>query len=223
VHNNVIAWDPVDRRGHLVLVTSLERVDNSQYLGGVTPGRGRVGENGADGLLGVNDEDGANCESDTLRVDVGGILVVDHVICQCDLPFLVANDWEAQVTAADLVDIVDPLTVAIDGVGRQADELDTSSCELWLEFGKCAELGGTDWGKVFRVGEEDNPFVADELVKVDRTLSGLGVKVGSSATQTESDTEVSTCANEQQRPADTYGSGRSVMLTACVGGEFYAL
>lgn len=62
-----------------VLVTSLERVNNPQDLSGVTAGRCRVGENGTDSLLGVNDEDRADGEGNALRVDVGGVLVVDPV------------------------------------------------------------------------------------------------------------------------------------------------
>ena len=64
-----------------MLVASLERVDNAEDLGGVAAGAGGVREDGADGLLGVNDEDGADGESDALGVDVGGVLVVDPVPC----------------------------------------------------------------------------------------------------------------------------------------------
>lgn len=60
-----------------MLVASLERVDNAQNLGGVTASAGGVREDGADGLLGVDDKDGADSESNALGVDVGGVLVVD--------------------------------------------------------------------------------------------------------------------------------------------------
>jgi hypothetical protein len=62
-----------------VLVAGLQAVDDAQDLGGVAAGRGRVGEDGADGLLGVDDEDAADGEGDALAVDVGGVLVVDPV------------------------------------------------------------------------------------------------------------------------------------------------
>ena len=71
--------NPVDRGGDAVLVASLERVDNAQNLGGVTASAGGVREDGADGLLGVDDEDRADGESNALGVNVGGILVVDPV------------------------------------------------------------------------------------------------------------------------------------------------
>jgi hypothetical protein len=62
-----------------VLVAGLEGVDDAQDFGGVAASGGRVGEDGADGLLGVDDEDGADGEGNALLVDVGGILVVDPV------------------------------------------------------------------------------------------------------------------------------------------------
>lgn len=67
-----------------MLVASLERVDDSEDLGGVATSRSWVREDGADGLLGVDDEDGADGESNALGVDVGGVLVVnpERVFCQ---------------------------------------------------------------------------------------------------------------------------------------------
>lgn len=57
VHNHVVTWDPVDRSGHAVLVTSLERVDNAEDLGGVATSRCRVGKDETDGLLGIDHKD----------------------------------------------------------------------------------------------------------------------------------------------------------------------
>jgi hypothetical protein len=50
--------------------------------------------------------------------------------------------------------------------------------ELRLKRSKSAELSCADRGIILRVGEEDNPVVADELVEVDRTLGGLGFEIG---------------------------------------------
>lgn len=77
VDNDIVTGDPVDGGGDLVLVTSLEGVDDAEDLGGVAASGGRVREDGADGLLGVDDEDRADGESNALGVDVGGVLVVD--------------------------------------------------------------------------------------------------------------------------------------------------
>jgi hypothetical protein len=108
-----------------------------------------------------------------------------HVVGQCDLPLLVANDGELQVAARDLIDVLDPAIVAVDGVGGKTDELCATLGELRLELCECAELSCADGCVVFRVGEEDDPVVADELVEVDRTLRGLGLEVGSLAAEAE--------------------------------------
>lgn len=76
VDNHIISGDPVDGSGDAVLVSGLERVDDTENLGGVAAGGGRVGEDEADGLLGVDDEHRADGERDSLGIDVGGILVV---------------------------------------------------------------------------------------------------------------------------------------------------
>lgn len=71
--NDVVTGHPVYRCGDAVLVTGLERVDNTEDLGGVAAGRGGVGEDETDGLLGVDDEDGANGEGNALRINVGDV------------------------------------------------------------------------------------------------------------------------------------------------------
>ena len=70
VDNDVVARDPVDWGGDLVLVAGLQRVNDAQDLGAVTAGGGRVRQDSADGLLGVDDKDGADGEGDALGVDV---------------------------------------------------------------------------------------------------------------------------------------------------------
>lgn len=189
-----------------MLVTSLERVDDAQNLGGVTASAGRVREDGADGLLGVDDEDRADGESNALGVNVGGILVVDpsvvvslssldlsttsrsphlHVVGKSDLPLLVANNGEAQLGAGDLIDVLDPAAVALDSVCAQTDELDAPLGELGLELSESTELGGADGGVVLGVGEEDDPAVANELVEVNGTTGGLSLEVGRDAAEAE--------------------------------------
>ena len=76
VDNDIVTGDPVDGGGNLVLVAGLEGVDNTENLSSIAAGGSGVGEDGSNGLLGVNDEDGSDSEGNTLRVNVGGILVV---------------------------------------------------------------------------------------------------------------------------------------------------
>ena len=41
------------------------------------------------------------------------------------------------------------------------------------------------------MGEQDDPFIANEVMEVDGTLSSVGVEVGSNATQAQSEKRVS--------------------------------
>jgi hypothetical protein len=107
-----------------------------------------------------------------------------HVVCVCDLTFLVANDWELEAAAGDLIDILNPSSVALNGVCGETDELDTTLGELRLELGESTELGGADWGVVLWVGEENDPVVANELVEVDWASGGLGLEVRGDRAQT---------------------------------------
>jgi len=91
-----------------VLVAGLQGVDNAEDLGGVATSGGWVREDGADGLLWVDDEDGTNGERDSLGVNVGCVLVVQHVVGEGDLALLVANDGELKLAAGNLVDIRNP-------------------------------------------------------------------------------------------------------------------
>ena len=77
MHNHIVAWEPVYWSCDLVLVSSLERIDDAQNLGGVPTSAGGVGENSTDLLVRVDNEDATDCEGDAFLVDVGGILVVD--------------------------------------------------------------------------------------------------------------------------------------------------
>lgn len=102
--------------------------------------------------------------------------MVKHVVGESDLALLVANDGELEARARDLVNVLDPATVAVDSVGRETDELYTTLGELRLELSEGTELGGADGGVVLRVREQDHPLVSDELVEVDGTGS-LSVSV----------------------------------------------
>jgi len=104
-------------------------------------------------------------------------LVVKHVIEVGDFSLLITDDWEAQLAARDLIDILDPSSVGLDGVGGKTDQLDTALGELGLELSEGTELGGADGSVVFWVREEDNPVVANKLVEVNGASGGVGLEV----------------------------------------------
>ena len=84
----------------------------------------------------------------TLGVNVGGVLVVDHVVQVGDLAVGVGDNGEGKVGAVDLVDVLDPGVVGLSAIGAQTDELDTTSSELRLELGESTKLGGADGSEV---------------------------------------------------------------------------
>lgn len=106
-----------------------------------------------------------------------------HVVGVGDLALLVTNDGELQLGAGDLINVLDPATVALNSVGRETDEFDATLGELRLELCESTKLSGADGGVVLGVREKHNPFVANEVVEVDWAVGGLSIKVGSDAAQ----------------------------------------
>jgi hypothetical protein len=172
---------PVNGGGETVLLGGLESIENTEDLwndilvncssistgelrvppkvkdkwtkltSGVTASGGRVGHDQTDLLGGVDDEDGTDGESQTLGVDVGGILVVNHVVGVGDLALGVGDDGELQLRAGDLIDILDPGMVALSVVGTETNELSVTSSELGLELSESTELSSADGGEVVGV------------------------------------------------------------------------
>lgn len=163
--NDIVTWNPVDRGGDSVLVTELQGVNDSQDLSGVSSGGSWVCQDQSDLLLWVDDEDRSDGELDTLVVDVGGVLVVNHVICVSNLSFWVRDDWEGQLGARHFVDVLNPGLVRVGVVGRQSDQLDVSLSEFWLQLGEGSQFSGTDWCEVVWVGEQNRPRVTNVLME----------------------------------------------------------
>ena len=67
-----------------------------------------------------------------------------HVIFQRNLSLLVANNGELKRRLRDLVDVLDPAAVAVNGVCAESDELDAALGEFGLELGEGAEFGRAD-------------------------------------------------------------------------------
>ena len=108
-----------------------------------------------------------------------------HVVEICDLPLLVPDDWERQIAAGYVVDILDPSSMALDCVRRQSNELHAALGEFWLEFREGAQLGRANGCVVLWVREQHHPVIANELMEVDGSVGGLGIEVGSNASKAE--------------------------------------
>jgi hypothetical protein len=57
VNDHIVTRDPIYWCGNLVLVARLQAVENAKNFGCVATGAGGVGQDEADSLLGVDDED----------------------------------------------------------------------------------------------------------------------------------------------------------------------
>lgn len=86
-----------------------------------------------------------------------------HIVRVRDLSLLVSNDGELQVAARNLVNVLDPALMAVDGVRGEANELRAALAELGLKLCEGAELSSAYGCVIFRMGEEDDPVVANEL------------------------------------------------------------
>ena len=88
----LLTWNPVDGRGNLVFVTRLQRIHHAQHFGRIASSRSGVRKNEANGLFRVDDEDTSDGESDPFLIDIGDILMVQHVIRICHLPLFITNN-----------------------------------------------------------------------------------------------------------------------------------
>ena len=113
-----------------MLISGLQTVEHAQDLSGVAASRGRVAHDKSDGLLWVDDENGADGESNALGIDICCVLVIQHIKGVSNLSLLVCDDGELEVAARNLVDVLDPLIVAFNGVGRKTNELCAATSEL---------------------------------------------------------------------------------------------
>jgi hypothetical protein len=76
MNNDIFTRIPVDRCSNTMSIGRLEGVNHSEEFHGIPTSRGWVGEDEADGLFGVNDENRADGKSNALRIHIGGILVI---------------------------------------------------------------------------------------------------------------------------------------------------
>ena len=121
-NNHILALLPINRRDDALLVARLQAVNDAQHLGGV-PARGRRVHHAQANLLGrVDDEDGADGESDSaLFGQAVDVLLRDHVVEPGDGAVCVGDDGELQRGVVDFVDVRDPFGVGGEVVGGLED------------------------------------------------------------------------------------------------------
>ncbi len=89
------------------------------------------------------------------------------------------------MAAANLIDILDPASVALDCVGGETNQLGSTLLELRLKLGESTELSRANGSVILWVREENDPVVTDELVEVNGALSGLSLEVGGNAAEAQ--------------------------------------
>lgn len=77
----------------------------------------------------------------------------------------------------NLIDIFDPSSVRLNGIGGKPDQLDATLGEFGLELCEGTELGRAHGSVIFWVREENDPVVTDELVEIDGPFGGLSLEV----------------------------------------------
>ena len=156
-YNHIFTHLPVNRRRDTLLITSLQAINYTQDLSGVSPSARRIHHCQSDLLRWVNDEDTADGECDALLVNVVQILLVHHVIEPCHFSISICDDWELEVCLRDVVDVFNPPVMAAQIIGTESDHLYPSLLEFIFQFRECPQLGRADWGEVCGVGKEDCP------------------------------------------------------------------
>jgi len=160
VDDDIFTLLPVDGGGDPVLVTELKRVDDPEDFVKVATSGGRVRNGQTDDLLGVDDEHRSDGEGNALGIDVGSILVVQHVVQGSDSAAFIGDDGVLDTRGADGLlaeglDILDPSFVLLETVVGEADDFHTTVIKVLGATSNFSKLSGADWGKVIRMREEN--------------------------------------------------------------------
>jgi hypothetical protein len=69
------------------------------------------------------DKDGPDGKRQTLLIDIGLILVIEHTVKLRNVSVLITNDWEFKVTTSEVINVLDPSVVGVYVVCGETDEL----------------------------------------------------------------------------------------------------
>src|SRR5437899_7720213 len=178
--DDVVALLPVHGCGDFVLGRELYRVEDPQHFVEVAAGAHGIAELKLDLLVRADYEYRAHGGIVSRSTALGSIpaLCRQHAIELGDIELRIADHRVVDLVALSLLDIGCPLAVIAHRVDAQPDNFGVSLGEFRLEPRHIAEFGGAHGSKVFRVGKQDRPAVADPFVKADRALRGSGSEIG---------------------------------------------
>ena len=104
------------------------------------------------------------------------------------MPIFIADNREAHRTARNLVNVVDPSAMRLDGIGREPDQFHSTLGKFWLVSCQRREFGGAHWSIVLRMREENGPLVANPFMEVDDARRCLGLEIRGDRPEPESNT-----------------------------------
>jgi len=177
IDNDVFARFPVDGGGDLVFVAKLQGIYSAKNFIKVSANSSGIGNREADGLLGVDDEDGSDSKRHALAINVGSILFVQHIELESDLTGWIGNDRICDFCISKTADILEPVHMGLEAVGGQSDDLDAALREILGPDGNFAQLSGANGCEIRGMREKEGPAVPDPFVELDGTLCGFRVEV----------------------------------------------
>src|SRR5207248_10082117 len=141
--DNVLSWQPVDRRSHLMLRGQLKRIDHSQHFIEISASCHWVDKYELDFLVWSDDVNITHSRVigrfARFRVALG--IRGQHPIEFCHVEIGIPDDRVIWRVTLSLLNVLRPSFVFARRINRQSDDLYIPPVELWLYFRPVTELG----------------------------------------------------------------------------------
>src|SRR4029078_4068478 len=98
---------------------------------------------------------------------------MDHVIEQCNLPVFIGNEGEAYITILRFINILSPFQMLIQRINTYRQYFYIAFCKFILEQRRFTKFRCTNGRKVSWVRKYNTPAIAEILIKIDLSFSGL--------------------------------------------------
>ena len=177
--HHLLSLLPVGGRRHLMTVSQLQGVDQTQNFVEIATRAGWVGQRSPDNLFGVDDKHAADrgrCRS----------IGVDHVIQRSYLAIGISEDREVDGGVLGVVDVQKPAVVRLQRIHTDGDGLDVARSKLARQRGGFSQLGGANGREIRRVRKKHHPVIPCPLMKMDGALCGFLGEIGGGIAETQS-------------------------------------
>jgi len=185
--DDIVTLLPIGGSCDLVLRSELYGVQHADDFVEVAAGGHGVSDLQLDALVRADDKDRAHRGVVGGSAALAGIACVarEHVVELRDGEGWVADERVIDLVATDVLNVLFPFAVALDGVDGEPDDLSATLCKLLFEPGDGSEFGGANGSEIFGVREENGVAVSNPFMKVDRALSGFSVEIGGNIVDAE--------------------------------------